>query len=73
MDKLLTRFANRGKPVIESKDISLFVVDEISQDGKLLPKDQQARQSVMDLVELHFKVIPLSIITQKYNFPFPGV
>ena len=41
--------------MVESRDISIFAVDEISSNGKLLPKGPE-RQAVVDLVDLHFKV-----------------
>ena len=41
--------------MVESRDISIFAVDEVSSNGKLLPKGPE-RQPVIDLVDLHFKV-----------------
>ena len=41
--------------MVETRDISIFAVDEISSNGKLLPKGPE-RQAVVDLVDLHFKV-----------------
>ena len=49
----------RGKAIIESKDISLFVVDDISSKGKLLPKDQDVRNRIVELLDLHFKASSL--------------
>ena len=42
--------------MVESRDISVFVVDEISSNGKLLTKSPE-RQAVVDLVDLHFKAL----------------
>ena len=47
--------------MVESRDISIFAVDEISSNGKLLPKGPE-RQAVIDLVDLHFKVKTIVII-----------
>ena len=47
--------------MVESRDISIFAVDEISSNGKLLPKGPE-RQAVVDLVDLHFKVIGNTLI-----------
>ena len=54
--------------MVESRDISIFAVDEISSNGKLLPKGPE-RQAVIDLVDLHFKVSQNNYHNQYIFFP----
>ena len=44
---------HRGKPIVESKDIAIFIIDQISNDHKLLPGSVE-REKVLELVELHY-------------------
>ena len=49
----------QGKPIVESKDISLFVVEEISNEGRLLLKQTKVRR----ILQIFFK--STSVLIQK--------
>ena len=53
---------HRGKPLVESKDIAIFVIDQISNDHKLLPGSVE-REKVLELVELHYKNCNIEQVT----------
>jgi len=44
----------KGKPMVESKDIALFIIKELANGNLLLPEGEK-RNEVLDLVELFFK------------------
>ena len=51
----------QGKPIVESRDISLFVVEEISNEGRLLLKQTKVRR----ILQIFFK--STSVLIQKKN------
>lgn len=52
----------KGKPVVESKDISILIIDQISNDHKLLPSSAD-REKVLELVELHYEACNIEQVT----------
>ena len=53
----------QGKPIVESRDISLFVVEEISNEGRLLLKQTKVRR----ILQMFFK--STSVLIQKKKDP----
>ena len=53
---------HRGKPVVESRDIALFVIDQISGEHRLLPGSVE-REKVLELVDLHYKNCNIEQVT----------
>jgi len=54
---------HKGKEVPESRDIAMFVANQLSSEHKLLPREGPEREKVIEMMDLH-DTLPIEPLTQ---------